>query len=207
MQARRTVTAAPGSDSLHGNAPDRCDDALLIIDMISDFEFEDGEALHARALPAARRIARLADRARRAGTPVVYVNDNFGRWRSSFEQAVAHASEPGRRGADIARLLAPRPDDYFVLKPKHSGFHETTLAVLLEHLGARRLVLTGVSADICVLFTASDAYLHEYRVAIASDAVASGRRAHANAALRLMARVLKAEIAPAARIRFERGGR
>jgi len=133
---------------------------------------------------------------------VIYVNDNFGRWRSSFEQVFRHASEPGSLGADIARMLAPQPADYFVLKPKHSGFHETTLAVLLEHLGTRRLVLTGVTGDICVLFTAGDAYLREYRIAVPSDCVASVRSEYTEFALQYMQRVMKADISPSPSLRF-----
>src|SRR5687768_3460230 len=90
---------------LHGFAPDRSSMAVLILDMISDFEFEDGAAVFRAALPIARRIARLRERAAAAGVPVVYVNDNHGRWRSDFAGLLRHCLQDGVRGAPIARLL------------------------------------------------------------------------------------------------------
>jgi nicotinamidase-related amidase len=131
------------NNDLHGNAPDESEVALVLIDVINDLEFEGGEELFRWALPAAQSIARLKNRAHEAGVPVIYVNDNFGRWRSDFKRIVTHCLRDDVRGRPIAKLLAPDEDDYFVLKPKHSGFFSTTLELLLEYLGARRLVLTG----------------------------------------------------------------
>jgi len=105
--------------------------------------------------------------------PAVYVNDNFGRWRSDFHQILAHC--PRSPGRDIARLLKPGKDDYFVLKPKHSGFQFTTLDVLLEHLGAETLILTGVAGNFCVLFTAHDAYMRDFRLVVPRDCIARAR--------------------------------
>jgi nicotinamidase-related amidase len=133
-------------------------DALILIDVINDFDFPRAEALLRHALPAAERIATLKERARRARIPTIYANDNFGRWRSDFRRQIEHCLEEGRRGRQIVELLRPAVDDYFVLKPMHSGFFSTTLEVLLERLKVRRLVLTGFAADICVLYTANDAY-------------------------------------------------
>src|SRR5689334_20839782 len=156
---------------LHGSAPDDSPVALLIIDMINAFDFKGADQMLPRATAAARCIADLKRRARLSGVPVVYVNDNFGRWRSDFRQILEHVLDsPGR---EIARILEPQRDDYFVLKPKHSGFQFTTLDVLLEHLGAKTLVLTGVAGDFCVLFTAHDAYMRDYRLVVPSDCTAS----------------------------------
>ena len=95
--------------------------------------------------------------------PAIYVNDNFGRWRSDFRQILDHCLQsPGRA---IARLLVPHEEDYFVLKP-HSGFEYTTLDVLLKHLGADTLILSGVATNFCVLFTAHDAYMRDYRLIV-----------------------------------------
>src|SRR5688572_22751821 len=142
------------NSDLHGNAPDKSDVALLLIDVINDLEFEDGAKLLEHALPAAKRIAALKRRCRAAGVPVVYVNDNFGRWRSDFNAQVLHCLEDGVRGRPIAELLRPDDEDYFVLKPKHSGFFSTTLDLLLEYLEVRKLILAGFAGNICVLFTA-----------------------------------------------------
>ena len=186
------------ASDLHGNAPDTCRVALLVIDMINAFDFSGAERMLPRALAAAKAIARLKERARQAGVPTVYVNDNFGRWRSDFHQILEHCRHsPGR---EIAELLKPGPEDYFVLKPKHSGFQFTTLDVLLEHLGAQTLVLTGVAGNFCVLFTAHDAYMRDYRIAVPSDCLASLTEENDRYALAHMAGVTKADVRPSAEL-------
>lgn len=147
--------------------------ALLIVDMISDWRFPDGDRLLPRALAIAPRIAALKLRCRAAGWPTVYANDNRGRWRSDLHRLVADALAAGGRAARLTRLLAPEADDYFVLKPRHSAFHATPLEFLLGHLGVRRLVVTGVTADQCVLATVADAHMREYAVAVPRDCVAA----------------------------------
>ena len=84
---------------LHGNAPDTCEVALLLVDVINDLEFPGGRAILAPALRAARRIAALKARARKARVPVIYANDNFGRWRSNFADVVEHCLHDGVRVA------------------------------------------------------------------------------------------------------------
>jgi nicotinamidase-related amidase len=188
---------------LHGNVPDKSPIALLLIDVINDLDFPEGRELLEHALPMAQRIAALVDRARKNDIPVVYVNDNFGRWRSDFNAQVEHCLADKCLGRPIARLLKPTPNDYFVLKPKHSGFFCTTLDLLLEHLAAKTLILTGIAADICVLFTANDAYLHGYRIVVPSDCIAANTRDKAAAALDQMSSILKAKILPSAEIAFK----
>lgn len=188
------------NETLGGFAPDRSDTALLVLDMISDFGFEDGARVFEAALPVARRIARLKARANRARIPVIYVNDNRGRWRSDFTALLRHAGREGSRGAPIVRLLAPGPLDYCLLKPKHSGFFGTVLGTLLEYLGVRRLVLTGVSAHQCVLFTANDAYVRDLEIAIPRDCVASQSNASTKLALRYFEDVLGAKLAASTRL-------
>lgn len=180
---------------LHGMVPDAAPVALLLIDVINAMEFEGGEALARAALPAARRLAELRLQARALGIPVIYANDNFGRWRSDFREVVEHALDdvPGR---PIAELLRPDEDDYFVLKPKHSAFYATTLDVLLQYLGARHLVMGGFSGDVCVLFTAGDAYMRDLHVHVPSDCVASVHEEENRRALAYMRRVLEVRTAP-----------
>jgi nicotinamidase-related amidase len=185
---------------LHGSAPDTSPAALLVIDMINDLEFEGGEKLLPQAVRAARRIAALKVRARKAGIPVIYANDNFGRWRSDFREVVQHCLEDGVRGRALAELLRPERSDYFVLKPRHSAFYGTTLATLLQYLGATRLILTGINGDNCVLMTAIDAYVRDYRVHVPADCSASIEARHNRSALEHMKRVLHADVRPAARI-------
>src|SRR5207253_10384277 len=97
-----------------------------------------------------RSLARPAGRARKAGVPVIYVNDNFGKWRSDFRQQLSHVLEDGVRGEPIAKLLRPRRQDYFVLKAKHSGFYHTQLDLLIDYLQVRTVVLAGFATDMCV---------------------------------------------------------
>jgi nicotinamidase-related amidase len=179
---------------LHGNAPDEAPTVLLLIDVINDLEFEGGDALLDPALAMAGRLAALKHRARGAGIPAVYVNDNFGRWRSDLPALLAHCRREGVRGRPLVERLVPEPDDYFVLKPKHSGFFSTTLDTLLAYLRARTLILTGLTADNCVLFTASDAYLRDFHVIVPPDCVASIDARHTRQALDHMRRVLEADL-------------
>lgn len=190
------------NEDLHGNAPDKSDVALLLIDVINDLDFPEGDQLLRFALPMARQIAALKRRARREGVPVVYVNDNFGRWRSNFNAQVEHCLEDDVRGKPIVELLRPDEDDYFVLKPKHSGFFSTTLDTLLEYLGAKAVVLTGMAANICVLFTANDAYMRDLRLAVPSDCVASNTEEENRYALDQMGKVLKADTRPSTKLLF-----
>jgi nicotinamidase-related amidase len=162
--------------NLHGGVTRKSPIALLLIDVINDMEFDDGKKLLQHALPAARKIAVLKQRARAAGIPVIYVNDNFGRWQSDFKKQVQHCLSGGVCGEPVARLLAPEEDDYFVLKPKSSAFFDTTLQTLLRHLGVQTLILTGVAADVCILFTAHDAHLRDYNIIVPADCIASNTR-------------------------------
>jgi nicotinamidase-related amidase len=190
---------------LHGNAPDKADTALILIDVINDLEFDGAEGLQASAIPMASRILDLKQRAHQAGVPVIYVNDNFGRWQSNFNTQVEHCLHDrvdGRpvRGKPIVEILQPGDDDYFVLKPKHSGFFSTNLDLLLYYLQARRVILTGVAGNICVLFTANDAYMRDYHLVVPADCVASNTEVENHHALEQMRKVLKADIRPAAEV-------
>lgn len=182
------------SDDLHGNVPDASGAALLLIDVINDFEFENGQQLLEQAMPAAKKIAKLKAEAKRLGLPVIYVNDNFGKYRSDFKKIVSHCLEDGVRGEPFVKLLLPDTEDYFVLKPKHSGFYCTSLELLLEHVGARSLILTGIAGNNCVLFTANDAYMRDFKLFIPADCTASETAEESRYALQQMEKVLKADI-------------
>lgn len=187
---------AMASDNLFGNAPDKNDTAILLIDVINDLDFPEGRQLLEHALPMAERIQHLIQRGRRAGVPIIYVNDNFGRWRSDFRKQIEHCLADGVLGRPISELLRPKSEDYFVLKPTHSGFYSTSLDLVLRYLNVKTVILTGVAADICVLFTANDAYLHGYRVVVPSDCVASNTASLKNAAITQMEQILKADVRP-----------
>jgi nicotinamidase-related amidase len=174
--------------------------ALLLIDVINDLNFPGSDALVVQADAMAGRLAALKRRARRAGVPAIYVNDNFGRWRSDFRRTVEHCTahtSPGRR---VSRRLKPTTRDYFVLKPKHSGFYGTTLESLLAALEIRRVILTGIAGNICVLFTANDAYMRELDILAPADCMVSNTEADNAYALRQMDEVLKAQVAVSTRL-------
>ena len=195
------MSPQPGKQNdLHGSAPDNHHTALLLIDLINDFEFPRGDELFERALPMAPRIAALKSRASTAGIPAIYVNDNFGRWQSKFEDIVRHCLCDNVRGKPFVEQLIPGPRDYFVLKPKHSGFYQTPLELLLKHLGAQRLILTGVSTNSCVLFTANDAYMRDMEIMVPEDCVAACNDQEHSFAIDQMKTMLKADIRAACEI-------
>ena len=180
--------------NLHGSAPDKSPVALLLIDVINAFDFPEGEQLLQFALPMARQISELKARLKAEGIPTIYVNDNFGRWRSDFQAFVDHCLQNDVLGRPIVELLKPDADDYFVLKPKHSGFYSTTLDTLLEYLGVETVIIAGVAANICVLFTANDAYMRDYRLIVPADCVASNTEKQNRYALEQMELILKADV-------------
>lgn len=167
--------------------------ALLIIDMITDMNFDGAATMQEAARGAARAIAALRDQADAARVPVIYVNDNHGQWHSERSRLIEHALRDASHGHDLTRALAPRDNDYFVIKPQFSGFYATNLPVLLPRLKASRLILTGVSTDICVLFTAADAHMREYDLWVPRDTVASTDAERTQWALEIMEQSMNAD--------------
>jgi nicotinamidase-related amidase len=192
------------SEDLHGNVPDTAGAALLLIDVINDFEFEGGAELLQLSLPVGRNIAQLKKRARQHGIPVVYVNDNFGKWQSDLNKIVSHCLEDGVRGEPFVKLVLPDEDDYFVLKPKHSGFYCTSLELVLEHTGARSLIIAGIAGNNCVLFTANDAYMRDFKLFLPADCSVSISPEDNEHAFKQMEKVLKANIRPAQELNLEK---
>ena len=188
------------SQNLHGNAPDKSSVALVLIDTINDLQFPEGDQILRPALAMAKRLVELKRRAKAAGIPVIYVNDNFGRWRSNFHAQIEHCLKDGVRGKELVEILRPDEDDYFVLKPKHSAFFSTTLDILLDYLGTQTLILTGLAGNICVLFTANDAYMRDLGLYVPSDCTASNTEEINAIALAQMEEVLKADIRPSTEI-------
>ncbi len=182
------------NDDLHGNVPENSPVVLVIVDVINDLEFEGGDAILSNALPMAKRLAALARRARDAGIAVIYVNDNFGKWRSDFRALLDHCRSDNVRGRELAEILAPEKSDYFVLKPKHSGFFSTTLDTLLEYLHVRTMIITGLTTDRCVLFTASDAHMRDLHIVVPEDCCAADSEQHHRDAIRMIQRVLGADL-------------
>lgn len=168
--------------------------ALLLIDVINDLDFEDNEELLAGIPQLAQNLARLKRAARKADIAVIYLNDNFNNWHSNFNEQLRACTKPRANGKELAEALLPTKQDFFVLKPMHSGFFGTPLKILLDKLGAKTLILAGIAADICVMYTANDAYMRDYKLIIASDGVISNHQKSTDEALEKMHWLLKARI-------------
>jgi nicotinamidase-related amidase len=185
------IMTEPNRD-LHGSAPDTSPVAILLVDVINPMDFPGSDRLLRHAIPVAERLAHLKSKAQTARVPVIYANDNFGRWRSDLSAVVKRCLTSGCPGKPIVKMLQPGPEDYFVLKPKHSAFFSTTLDTLLRYLGTSTVIIGGFATDICVLFTANDAYMRDLRVVVCADGVASNEIEDRDSTLALVRRVLKA---------------
>ncbi len=195
------MSTQPGKrHDLHGSAPDSHHTCLLLIDVINSFEFPRGDELFAQAQPIAAAVAALKKTARAAGVPCVYANDNFGRWRSERNEILEQCLSPDSRGRSFVETLLPGPEDYFILKPKHSAFYQTPLELLLKHFGSERLILAGVSTNSCVMFTANDAYMRDLSLVVPQDCVAACNQDEHCFALDHMRYMLKADISLSASI-------
>jgi len=128
--------------------------ALLIVDVINHFEFPGGDALLEHAESTVKPMLALRRAAHARGMPVIYANDNFGDWHSDSRRILERCQRRSSRGASFSRRLAPTARDYFVLKPANSAFYSTTLETLLRSLKVKGLIVAGLTADNCVLFTA-----------------------------------------------------
>lgn len=167
---------------------------LLLVDFINPLDFDGAAALAPSALAAAGASARLRRDAARSGVQTVYANDNYGAWRSDFKAVLARCRARRGAAAEIASRLQPRRDDLTILKPRHSAFYATPLDLLLQQLKCKRLVIAGIAADNCVLFTAMDAYLRGYALWVPQDCVAAEHDDAKGSALEHMRRVLKASV-------------
>ena len=168
--------------------------ALVVIDMLNAYDFEDAEALADNVRDALPNIRALIDRARSEDVPVIYVNDNYGDWNSSAEELV----ETARRGRfpDLVDAIAPDDDVKFVIKGRHSIFYGTPMEHLLKELEVDRLVMAGQVTEQCVLYSALDAYVRDLEVAIPRDAVAHIHEDLGEAALRMMEVNMSADLSP-----------
>ena len=207
MARRAVIKGASLSDRVHRTVSVPVSGtALLLIDVINDLAFDGSAALVAQAEPMAMRLATLKRRATTAGVPAIYINDNFGQWRSDFRQTVTHCTSSHSPGRRVSQRLRPTSRDYFVLKPKHSGFFDTTLDTLLETLRIRRVIVTGIAGNICVLFTANDAYMRDLKLFAPADCIVSNTAADNDHALRQIEIVLKGNVTESTQLRFKRTG-
>ena len=174
--------------------------ALLLIDVLTTFRFPDGDAILEQALGIKDALVRLKTRAREAGIPVLYVNDNFGDWRSEKEVLMGRCLES--KGAEFVRPLIPDSEDYFVLKPLHSAFYMTTLEVLLRHLQVSSLILTGLTSGSCITATVHDANMRGFEIVVPSDCSCSRSLSEHTEALKQIETATGARIMPSASVRL-----
>ncbi|WP_050613541.1 isochorismatase family cysteine hydrolase [Bacillus testis] len=166
--------------------------ALLIIDMINHFQFANGDDCFHHTQSIVAPILQLKERARQNQVPVIYINDHYNLWQADYLKIINFCLTP--QNESYISHIAPKEDDYFLIKPKHSAFYGTALNTLLHHLGAKKLIITGIAGNICVLFTANDAYMREYTLCCPDDCIASADQRDNAYALTMMANVLKADI-------------
>jgi nicotinamidase-related amidase len=174
--------------------------ALVVIDMINTYDHPDAERLVESVREALPAIRTAIDRARESGTDVIYVNDNFGRWRSHHDELVTTALEGSY--ADLVRPVLPDEKSLFVVKARHSIFFQTPLEYLLQQYGVEHIVLCGQATEQCVLYSALDAHIRHLDVTVVRDAVAHIHPDLAEAALRMMERNMGARLENAADLVF-----
>ena len=171
---------------------------LILIDYINPLNFPGAEKLARPALAAARATLRLREQLEGEKVAVVYANDNYGVWQSDFQALVAQCVAREDESGEIARLLAPRPRDITLLKPRHSAFYCSALELLLKDMGARELILAGLASDMCVQMTAADAFLRGFEgVWVPADCTAAETPSAKAASLKYMKDVLKCDVRPA----------
>ena len=168
--------------------------AVIVIDMINAYDFPDAEKVVASAQEALPAIQRLIEEAPEKDMPVIYVNDNFGHWRSQRDELVEQALDGGH--PDLVEPIKPPGDALFVVKARHSIFYQTPLEYLLNQEGVGKLILTGQVTEQCVLYSALDAYVRHFDVRVPPDAVAHIHQDLADAALTMMERNMSADVTP-----------
>ena len=181
--------------------------ALLIIDVINDLEFPGAEKVHPWAMKMATRLSAFRSKAQKAGVPVIYANDNYGYWRNDPNDLYRHCMRPGARGRELSRRMKPSRDDYLILKPRHSAFFATPLQPLLQHLKVKELILAGLATNLCVLFTAHDAHMHEIPITVLSDCCAAESDADHDMALTQLQDFCDARIQLSTEVEFAARGK
>ncbi|MEJ9233160.1 isochorismatase family cysteine hydrolase [Peribacillus butanolivorans] len=164
--------------------------ALLIIDIINDFNFNHGDMLLEHTKLIIEPILKLKKHMKEKGFPIIYINDHYDLWQADFDKIIDTCKNTGN--AQLIEKIKPQKDEFFLIKPKHSAFYGTALNTLLKQLKVETLILTGIAGNICVLFTANDAYMREYQLWIPEDCIASASKEDNLYALTMMNHVLKA---------------
>jgi nicotinamidase-related amidase len=163
-------------------------DVLLVIDVLDDFEHEDGKALLSSFAGRHERLVQLLDEARSQDIPVVFANDNKGVWDGDVDRLISAAVQGP--GGEMIRRLLPRPGERFVIKPRYSAFDHTPLDLILVELGCERLIVAGMTTEGCVAQSAIAARELGLKVSIAASACASVSPRNERTALRYLVDVV-----------------
>jgi nicotinamidase-related amidase len=196
MRRLGRMSALVSGKGLRAMADGAQNTALLVIDMVSNYDFEDADRLIESARGAVPRIAELVERARAQDVPIIYVNDNYGAWNASLHDLVENVLQGEH--ADLLEPLVPDDDAAFVLKARHSIFFETPLEYMLRQQEIGRIVLTGQVTEQCILYSALDAYIRHLDVVVPTDAVAHIHSDLAQTAFRMMEINMDVELCEAA---------
>ena len=192
-----------GNDDLHGNVPDHSPVVLILVDVLNDLDFPGSQSIVRIASSLSGNIARLKKRCSRAGIPTIYVNDNHAKWRSDFTAVVTHCRQKDVPGRALVEPLLPSPDDYIVLKPRHSAFYSTPLDTLLSYFLARAVILAGITTDACILTTACEIHVRDLKLFVPSDCVAAINPRMHKIAMELMENSLGARTTTSSRLNLK----
>lgn len=168
--------------------------AIIFIDLINDFQFDGGDKLRSHTEEILPNLLKLRHIAETHQLPIIYVNDHYHLWTSDIPSIVQHCTN--EKNHHIIKQIKPSANDYFFIKPQHSAFFQTPLKALLDELRITKIILAGIAGDICVLFTAKDAYMYNFTMHIPKNCMASEEKDGNDYALYLMKSVMKADIAP-----------
>lgn len=169
---------------------------LLLVDVLTDFDFEDGDQLFESSQAAIENLAKFKEECRKENVPAIYVNDQP-KVRSRSTSSLLDQIKARDKGRWMLKNVGPHDDDTIILKPQHSGFYRTDLEDTLKSLNAHELIVTGLTTDICVFFTAHDAFMRGLTVRVPEDCVAALTEAYHAEALSFLARVADADTSPA----------
>ena len=153
--------------------------AILVVDMLNDFLKPGGKMVLEGGGVLIPPMRRLLTQARKAGLPVVYVNDSHRpglREDREFKKRSEHCIED-TWGAAVIDEIKPKKKDFVVLKHRFSGFYDTDLDLTLKDLCIDTVIVMGVVTNICVRSTIHDAFFKGYKVLVPRDCVmATGER-------------------------------
>jgi nicotinamidase-related amidase len=174
--------------------------ALIVVDMLNSYEHEDADELTKSVEAVVEPLSDLIARAGRDGTEIIYVNDNYGDWKSSQEDLARQAMDGAR--PDLVEPLLPPDSADFVMKARHTIFYMTPLEYLLGQKEIDRVILTGQVTEQCILYSALDAYVRHFEVSIPRDGVAHIHENLSDAALEMMERNMGAELTSCADVKL-----